>query len=122
MSSGVIQVGAPAGTRTVAFNTTMIELYWSIGEFIQRKITDDGWGEGTVDALAEQIRRKWPNVRGYSASNLWRMMQFSETYRGRPNLAPLVRELSWPHNLLIMARCKRDEEREFYLRMSAREK
>ncbi len=112
-----------ARVRAVAaINTTMIELYWSIGEFIQRKITDDGWGKGTVDALAEQIRRKWPNVRGYSASNLWRMMQFSETYRGRPNLAPLVRELSWTHNLLIMARCKRDEEREFYLRMSAREK
>jgi predicted nuclease of restriction endonuclease-like (RecB) superfamily len=50
------------------------------------------------------------------------MSQFFETYRGLPKLAPLVRELSWTHNLLIMSRSKRDEEREFYLRMAASEK
>jgi predicted nuclease of restriction endonuclease-like (RecB) superfamily len=111
--------------RTRAFtsvNTTLIELYWSIGEFIQRKIADDGWGKGTVEALAEHIRRKQPNVRGYSVSNLWRMMQFFETYRDQPILAPLVRELPWTHNLLIMSRCKRADEREFYLRLAIREK
>ena len=48
-------------------------------------------------------------------------MQFFETYRDQPKLAPLVRELSWTHNLLIMSRCKRDEEREFYLRLCLRE-
>jgi predicted nuclease of restriction endonuclease-like (RecB) superfamily len=119
----VMQLIDSARVRALAaVNTTMIELYWSIGEFIQRKVADEGWGKGTVESLAVQIRRKWPNTRGYSASNLWRMMQFSETYRDRTNLAPLVRQLSWTHNLLIMARCKRDEEREFYLRLAAREK
>src|SRR5262249_18959743 len=34
----------------------------------------------------------------------------------------LVRELSWTHNLLIMSRCKRAEERAFYLRLCHREK
>lgn len=50
------------------------------------------------------------------------MMQFFETYRDQPKLSPLVTELSWTHNLLIMSRCKRDEEREFYLRLATREK
>jgi predicted nuclease of restriction endonuclease-like (RecB) superfamily len=59
---------------------------------------------------------------GYSAANLWRMRQFYEVYRDQPKLAPLVRELSWTHNLLIMSRCKRDEEREFYLRTCQRER
>lgn len=44
-------------------------------------------------------------------------MQFHETYLAQPKLAPLVRELSWTHNLLIMSRGKRDEEREFYSRV-----
>jgi hypothetical protein len=48
------------------------------------------------------------------------MMQFYETYRGLPKLAPLVRVLSWTH-LLIMSRSKRDEEREFYLRLCVQE-
>ena len=112
-----------AQTRAVAAaNTTVIELYWSIGEFIKRKLAEDGWGKGTVEALAEHIQRQRPNARGFSASNLWRMMQFFDTYRDLPILATLLRELSWSHNLAIMSRSKRDEEREFYLRMATKER
>jgi predicted nuclease of restriction endonuclease-like (RecB) superfamily len=50
------------------------------------------------------------------------MMQFYEAYRGLPKLAPVVRELPWTHNLLIMGRSKRDEEREFYVKMAVRER
>src|SRR5271155_5002241 len=50
------------------------------------------------------------------------MMRFYETYRAAPKLSPLVRELSWTHNLLILTRCKREEEREFYLRVCHRER
>ena len=112
-----------ARTRAVAaVNTALIDLYWSIGEHISRKIADEGWGQGTVRALAEAIRQRYPGQRGFSSQNLWRMRQFFDTYRDQPKLSPLVRELSWTHNLLIMSRAKRDEEREFYLRVCLREK
>jgi predicted nuclease of restriction endonuclease-like (RecB) superfamily len=112
-----------ARTRAIAaVNTVLIDLYWSIGEHVAQKVADQSWGKGTVQALAEHIHRKLPNSRGFSASNLWRMMQFYETYRGNPILAPLVRELSWTHNLLIMSRSRRDDEREFYLRLCIQEK
>jgi len=105
-----------------AVNTALIDLYWRIGQHISGKIAEEGWGQGTVAALAEYIHARRPNARGFSASNLWRMMQFYETYRGLPKLAPLVRVLSWTHNLLIMSRSKRDEEREFYLRLCVQER
>lgn len=112
-----------ARTRAVAaVNTALIDLYWSIGEHISRKVAEQGWGKGTVQALAEHIQHHQAGMAGFSASNLWRMMQFYETYRGQPKLAPLVRELPWTHNLLIMSRSKRDEEREFYLRLCQRER
>ncbi len=112
-----------ARTRAVAaVNAELVDLYWNIGRYIIGKIAEDGWGRGTVQALAEAIQRQRPTVRGYSARNLWRMMQFFETYRNEPKLAPLVRELPWTHNLLIMSRCKRPEEREFYLRTCLRER
>ena len=79
-----------------------IELYWSIGEYISRKIADEEWGKGPSKALAEHIQRRQPGRSGFSASNLWRMRQFFETYRDEAKLAPLVRELSWTHNLLIL--------------------
>jgi predicted nuclease of restriction endonuclease-like (RecB) superfamily len=49
------------------------------------------------------------------------MKQFYETYKDEPKLAPLGRELSWTHHKLIMP-CKTAQEREFYLRLSLKER
>lgn len=112
-----------ARSRAVsAANRALVDLYWSIGQHISRRIAEEGWGRGTVEALAEAIQRRYPTISGYSASNLWRMQQFYETYRHQPELATLLRELPWSHNLAIMSRSKRDQEREFYLRTAIRER
>lgn len=49
------------------------------------------------------------------------MRQFYETYAQDEKVAPLVRQLPWTHNLVIMGQSKRPEEREFYLRLAAKE-
>ena len=101
----VVRLIDVARTRAVAaVNTTLIELYWNIGEYITRKIADEGWGKGTVESLAQHIQRRHPNARSYSASNRWRMSQFFETYRRLPKLAPLVRELSFQFYLEALDR------------------
>jgi predicted nuclease of restriction endonuclease-like (RecB) superfamily len=117
----VRMIDAARARAFAAVNTELIDLYWSIGEYISRRVAANGWGKGTVEALSKHIHKHQPNARGFSASNLWRMKQFHETYRGQPKLATQLRELSWSHNLAIMSRCKRDEEREFYLRLAGRE-
>jgi predicted nuclease of restriction endonuclease-like (RecB) superfamily len=104
-----------------AVNVMLIDLYWGIGERISRRIASDGWGKSTIVSLAEFIRRRDPNARGFSSQNLWRMRQFYETWHGETKLSPLVRELSWSNNLLILGKCKGPEEREFYLRLATRE-
>ena len=42
------------------------------------------------------------------------MKQLFENYRDNKKLAPLVRELPWTHNLLILGKAKSNEEKEFY--------
>ena len=106
-------IDAARARAVAALNTALIDLYWKIGEHISQRIIADGWGQGTVRALADYIHVRYPGMSGYSAQNLWRMRQFVETYRNLSKLSPLVRELSWTHNLLILSRCKREEEREF---------
>ena len=115
-------IDAAKARAMAAVNTALMELYRDIGQHISRKTEEEAWGQGTVESLAEAIRRRHPSMRGFSARNLWRMKQFYETYRDQPKLSPLVTELSWTHNLLIMSRSRRDEEREFYLRLCIREK
>jgi len=104
-----------------AVNRELISLYWEIGEYISGKVQSDGWGKSIIVDFSKFIREKHPDIKGFSASNIWRMRQFYETYYGNEKLAPLVREINWTQNLLIMSRVKTDEAREFYLIMCDRD-
>lgn len=101
-----------------AVNTELVGLYWDLGRMIVERQVGETWGKSVVEKLSEDLRREFPAVGGFSASNLWRMKAFFELYRADEKLAPLVREIAWAHNLAIMSRCKDPLEREFYLRMT----
>ena len=98
-----------------AVNRELISLYWEIGAYVSDKVKNGGWGKSIVADFARFIQTERPDIKGFSASNIWRMRQFFETYCKNEKLAPLVRELSWTQNLLIMSRAKTEEAREFYL-------
>ncbi|MFJ2540232.1 YhcG family protein [Pseudomonas sp. NPDC087614] len=103
-------------------NTQLIELYWQVGAHISRKIERAEWGDSVVGQLAEHLALTQPGLRGFTRSNLFRMRQFYEIYRGEEKVAPLARQLSWSHNVIIFGQSKRPEEREFYLKMAVQEK
>ncbi|WP_421861092.1 PDDEXK nuclease domain-containing protein [Parvibaculum sp.] len=105
-----------------AVNVAMIELYWSIGEHISRKIAAAEWGDGVVDQLAAFLSHSQPGLKGFSRQNLFRMRQFYEAYRDHEIVSALLRQLSWTHHLIILGQAKLPEEREFYMRMAVREK
>lgn len=105
-----------------AVNVAMIELYWSIGEHISRKIAAAQWGDGVVNDLADFLARSQPGLKGFSRQNLFRMRQFYEAYRDHEMVSALLRQLSWTHHLIILGQAKLPEEREFYMRMTLREK
>ena len=97
-------------------NTALIDLYWKVGKYISDKLIVSEWGDGVVKQLAEYIEKTSPDVKGFSDKNLWRMKQFYETYcDADEKLSPVVRQISWTNNLIIMSRAKSDEERVFYL-------
>jgi predicted nuclease of restriction endonuclease-like (RecB) superfamily len=101
-----------------AVNTTLINLYWGIGEEIYNQQQEKGWGKSIVEVLSNEIQKEFPEVKGFSASNLWRMRNFYLTYKDIENLAPLVREISWTKNIVITEKCKDNLEREFYIKMT----
>jgi predicted nuclease of restriction endonuclease-like (RecB) superfamily len=103
-----------------AVNNELLALYWEIGEAIHRKQDEQGWGKSVVETLARDLQAEFPGRNGFSAQNLWLMRQFYLEYSQSPKLQPLVREISWAKNLVILARCKDLLEREFYLRATAR--
>lgn len=103
-------------------NSAMIDLYWQIGAYISEKISRSEWGDGVVKQLADHIARTEPELKGFSKKNLWRMKQFYEAYsQVDEKVSPLVRQIGWTNNLIILSRAKSEEEREFYLRLCANE-
>jgi predicted nuclease of restriction endonuclease-like (RecB) superfamily len=101
-----------------AVNTELVGLYWDLGRMIVDRQEQAGWGKSVVERLSQDLRREFPGVAGFSVQNLWYMRQFHMEYRGDERLQPLVGEIAWAHNLVIMSKCKAPLEREFYLRMT----
>ena len=99
-------------------NKELILLYLDIGKRIIENQKKYGWGKAIVETLAKDLQAEFPGVTGYSADNLWRMRKFYLNYADKPKLAPLVQEITWTHNIVIMEKCKGDLPREFYLRMT----
>jgi len=95
-------------------NTELIDLNWSIGKFISENCTQNNWGESTVEKMSKFTIEQEPDIKCFSPQNLWRMKQFYETYYHDEILAPLVREISWSNNLLILSRTKDRNEKEFF--------
>lgn len=104
-------------------NTTLIELYWNVGEYLYNKLIVSDWGDSVIKQLAEYIATNFPELKGFSDKNLWRMKQFYEIYNNEGvKLSPLVRQVSWTNNLIILSRTKSIEEKEFYLKLCISEK
>ncbi len=105
----------------LSVNTGLIELYWQIGAYVNKKLKNSEWGKSVVEDLSAFIRENEPDIKGFSAQNIWRMKQFYEVYSSNKKLSALVREISWTNNMLILSKSDSNEEREFYLQLARRE-
>jgi len=101
-----------------AVNKELIDLYWDIGKLIVDRQEGETWGKSVVEQLAKDLQAEFSGISGFSARNIWRMRNFYLSYYANEKLSPMVTEISWTHNLLIMGKCKDDLEREFYIRMT----
>jgi predicted nuclease of restriction endonuclease-like (RecB) superfamily len=77
--------------RTV--NRELVLLYWDIGRGIVGKQQTAGWGDAVVERLAADLRAEFPDMRGFSGANLWRMKQFYLAHVSPEFLAQAVRDL-----------------------------
>ncbi len=101
-----------------AVNKELVGLYWDIGRLIVERQQDAGHGAAIAERLADDLRDAFPGVGGFSRRNVFYMREFFLLYRDDVKVQPLVAQVGWSHNLIILQRCKDPQEREFYLRMT----
>ena len=92
-------------------NTELINMYFRLGKVISDNAK---YGNKFITMLAVSLKLDFPDVTGFSERNLWRMKAFYEEYRDLSILPPLVAELPWTHNYLLVEKIKAREERLWY--------
>ena len=103
-------------------NTEITLLYWHIGKRINEEVLGNQraeYGKQIVSTLSTQLTEEYG--KGFNEKNLRRMMQFAELFPDFQIVAPLARQLSWSH-FLILFPIKDPLSREFYLTMSVSER
>lgn len=102
-------------------NEEMILLYLDVGKFLYELIENGSYGDKITTKAADFMKTNYPSIKGFTKRNIERMVQFYKTYKDDEIATPLVTQLSWTNNLLILSGSKSIEERHFYLQLSIKE-
>ena len=102
----------------VAVNRELVLLYWNIGRDILIRQQEQGWGAKVIDRLAADLRRVFPEMKGFSPRNLKYMRALAEGYPDEQFVQQAVAQIPWGHNVRILDQVKDSPEREFYIRQT----
>ncbi len=64
----------------LAVNAELIRLYWEIGQMLDARQKNEGWGAAVIPRLARDICNELPEVKGFSERNIKLMVQFFREY------------------------------------------
>jgi predicted nuclease of restriction endonuclease-like (RecB) superfamily len=104
----------------LAANSALILLYWDIGRLILDRQSREGWGAKVIDRLARDLRRSFPEMRGFSSRNLLFMRSFAEAFADGAIVKQLVSQLPWGHVVRLTQRVKEPTIRVWYVREAVR--
>ncbi len=102
----------------LSVNRELVLLYWQIGRDILNRQQQQGWGAKIIDNLAADLRKAFPEMKGFSSRNLKYMRSFAETYPDEQFVQQVVAQIPWGHNLRILDAVKDSVEREWYARQT----
>lgn len=112
----------------VKVNTVLLNFYWDLGADIIVKQTEAKWGDGLIDQLSKDLSSEFPDMKGFSRTNLlyirkWYLF-YSENLKKVPQLVGQMKnmltkglfQIPWGHNREIITKCKTLDEAIFYVR------
>jgi predicted nuclease of restriction endonuclease-like (RecB) superfamily len=96
-------------------NAHMLVLYWQIGKIILEQQQQSNWGDKVIQQLADDLKREFPDLKGFSLRNINYMRQFASVYPDFTIVQQPAAQLPWGHHMLLIDKVKDTKYRIFYM-------
>lgn len=132
----------------VKVNAEQLLFNWQLGRDLVTRKVDEKWGSGIVEQVSLDLQAAFPDVKGFSARNLWNMKKWYSFYAKKDGTVEMLQSLEtiidtgslklqqvvaeipfpvvfsfvpWGHHVLVITKCKTVEEALFYIRRTINE-
>ena len=108
----------------VILNSALIEFYWDLGKIISSKIKEAAWGDKIVEQISKDLRDEFPQMKGFSVSNLkvcklfYNYFQISSQPVNQVDEKFVMQEVTkipWGHIKVIITKLKDKNIAAFYI-------
>jgi predicted nuclease of restriction endonuclease-like (RecB) superfamily len=113
-------VTAARQRAALAANAELIRLYWQIGRDILERQARQGWGSKVIERLARDLREAFPEIKGFSSSNVKYMRYFAEHCPDIRFGQQPADQLPWFHLVTLLTKAQ-PADREWYARKAIAE-
>jgi predicted nuclease of restriction endonuclease-like (RecB) superfamily len=116
---------------SLAVNTHVIDFYWYLGSQIVEKQQNAQWGSGFIPQLSKDLKADFPDMNGFSRTNLFAIRKFYLFYNRDFTIVPQVGgqfggseflnlciHVPWKHNVTIIEKVKNLDEAKFYVQQT----
>lgn len=103
----------------LAVNAEMLYLYWDIGNTILKRQKSEGWGAKVIDRLSQDLRKAFPDLKGFSSRNLKYMRKFADVYKDIEIVQQAAAQIPWAHNMIVLDKINVSSERLWYIKKTA---
>lgn len=108
------QIAAAQQRAVFAVNREQIQLYWHIGREILERQQQQGWGARVIERLAQDLHEAFPDIKGFSSSNLKYMRYFAEHCPTMQIGQQAADQLPWFHLVTLLTKLEGTTLREWY--------
>jgi len=100
----------------LAVNRELLGLYWQLGQAILTRQAQEGWGAQVISRLSQDLRSEFPDLKGFSPTNLKYMRSFASAYPDFAIGQQGVDQLPWGHLVTLLNTVKDPVQRDWYVR------
>lgn len=99
----------------MAANSELLVFYWDLGKMMHQLSIITQWGNNWMANLSKDLRDEFPDMEGFSKTNLYNMKRLYEFYRNDEFFHQLGGKIPWRHHVEILTKSKTMEEAHFYM-------